>query len=130
MYHTFRLQKGQDLYKEIQEYVVENNIQAGIVLCCVGCVYTLRMRLANGVNILEKEDMYEIVSMTGTLSLEGSHLHISFSDREGHTLGGHLVAGCLINTTAEICLLSLEDRVFCREDDEATGYDELVIYPK
>lgn len=78
-------------------------------------------------NIHAWEEDMEIVSLTGTVSLHGSHLHISLSRRDLSVLGGHLMPGCLVNTTAEIILLELPGLSFTREFDEETGYDELSI---
>jgi predicted DNA-binding protein with PD1-like motif len=36
---------------------------------------------------------FEIVAITRTISIHGSHLHSSVSDGAGQTVGGHLVAG-------------------------------------
>ncbi|MBQ9988085.1 MAG: DUF296 domain-containing protein, partial [Erysipelotrichales bacterium] len=83
--------------------------------------------LAEAVEFLEVEAHYEIVSLTGTLSTEGLHLHISVSDKEGRVWGGHLSDGCVIYTTAEIVLGELEQYTFTREMDENTGYKELVV---
>ena len=64
----------------------------------------------------------------GTLSPKGVHIHISVSDENGNTIGGHLKNGCIVNTTAEVCLLVFDNIKFDREFDETTGYDELVIH--
>ncbi len=71
---------------------------------------------------------FEIVSITGTVSIHGSHLHISVSDGDGKTIGGHLESGCKIYTTAEIVLAVFEDVVYKREFAEDSGYEELVVY--
>jgi predicted DNA-binding protein with PD1-like motif len=63
------------------------------------------------------------------LSTEGSHLHISLSDSTGTTIGGHLVDGCHVYTTAEIVLGIMPDYRFAREQDSASGYKELTVYP-
>ena len=126
MYKCFRLKKGMDLKKEIEDYAIKNQI-SGIILCCVGCLDKLVIRLAGGVKILEKEEKYEIVSVTGTLSPDGVHIHISVSDEFGNTLGGHLKDGCIIDTTAEICIEEFDEIKFNREFDKSTGYNELVI---
>lgn len=126
MYKCFRLTKGMDLKQEIEKFVTNNNI-SGVVLCSVGCLNKLRIRLADGNTILEKDGNFEIVSITGTLSPDGVHIHISVSDELGNTIGGHLKDGCIINTTAEVCLLIFDDIKFNREFDESTGYNELVV---
>ncbi len=126
MFKCFRLTKGMDLKKEIEKYAVENHI-SGIILCSVGCLSKLVIRLADGESILKKEEPFEIVSITGTLSPDGVHIHISVSDSNGNTIGGHLKDGCIINTTAEVCLQIFDDIQFSRKYDPSTGYNELVI---
>ena len=126
MYKCFRLTKGMDLKAEIEKYSINNNI-SGVVVCSVGCLNKLVIRLADGESILEKDGMFEIVSITGTLSPDGVHIHISVSDEEGNTIGGHLKDGCIINTTAEVCLVIFDNISFNREYDESTGYNELVV---
>lgn len=130
MYHALRLTYGQDLKKEIIAYCEKNNITAGTVLSGVGCVKDINIRLARAVNTLTKEGYYEIVSLMGTISKDGVHLHISLSDEEGVTIGGHLLDGNIINTTCEIVILELPNYEFTREFDESTGYKELVIRSK
>lgn len=126
MYQCFRLERGTDLKKFLEDYAIENHI-SGVVLSCVGCLSKLNIRLADSVTILEREEAFEIVSITGTLSEDGVHLHISVSDSKGNVFGGHLKNGCIVNTTAEVCLLEFEDIKLNREFDDNTGYEELVI---
>ena len=68
----------------------------------------------------------EIVSATGTIATGGVHVHLAVSDRDGKVTGGHLMNGCLVHTTVELCILS-SDVIFTREFDPKTGYNELVI---
>lgn len=126
MEHCFRLTKGMDLKKGIETYAINNKV-SGVILCSVGCLSKLNIRLADGETVLEKDGMFEIVSITGTLSEDGVHIHISVSDEEGKTIGGHLKDGCIINTTAEIVLEIFENIKFKREYDEETEYNELII---
>ena len=72
----------------------------------------------------------EIVSLTGTLCPDGAHLHIALSRRDGSCIGGHLVQGCLVNTTAELVIGELPDVAFHRPPDPATGYNELSVQPR
>ena len=127
MYQCFRLTKGMDLKEEIEKYAIDNNV-SGVVICSVGCLSKLVIRLADGESILEQDGMFEIVSVTGTLSPNGVHIHISVSDEDGNTIGGHLKNGCIVNTTAEVCLTIFDDIKFSREFDDSTGYDELVVH--
>ena len=125
--HAFRLTKGMDLLKSIKEYCAEHNIRAGIVLSGVGCVYRAKIRDAGGVEINEIDEDLEIVSICGTVSKNRCHLHVSFSKRDLSVVGGHLVEGCMVNTTCEVVLLEIENYIFEKEHDKSTGYDELKI---
>jgi uncharacterized protein len=124
MYHCFRFKENQDLKEEPKNYSIQNNI-SGVILCAVGCLKKNKIRLADGGTILEKEEQFEIVSITGTLTKDGVHIHISVSDKNGNTIGGHLKNSCIVNTTVEVVLL--ENIKFKREYDDSTKYDELVI---
>lgn len=125
MFIVKRLHKGQDLKKEIENIVKENDLKAAVVLSAVGCVSHLEIRLAGGKDYLKTDGDYEIVSLNGTLSKDGVHLHITVSDRNGKTIGGHLCYNCLINTTCELVIESVDGYLFSREFDENTGYREL-----
>jgi predicted DNA-binding protein with PD1-like motif len=58
---------------------------------------------------------------TGTVSVNGSHLHISISDSTGKTIGGHLMEGCKIYTTAEIVILTCNEFIFKRKMEQSPG---------
>ncbi|MGA1484026.1 MAG: PCC domain-containing protein, partial [Vulcanococcus sp.] len=72
----------------------------------------------------------EILSLSGTLSPDGAHLHVAIADRNGTVIGGHLCAGSLVRTTAELVIGLLPEWQFRRELDPATGYAELRISPR
>ena len=127
--YTFRLKPDEDLFNEIEMVVLEKNIQAGCVLCSVGSLTHANIRFANLENHTEYEGYFEIVSLTGTVSTNGSHLHISISDSEGKTIGGHLMPGCKVYTTAEIVFAAFDDVIYKRELlPNDSGYEELVVY--
>ncbi len=107
MYHCFRLRRGQDLYEEIEAYVKAHHIAAGAVVSGVGCVSRWRLRDATGVRVRSGEEDVEIVSLMGTVSEYGCHLHASFSREDLSAFGGHLLPGCTVNTTAEIVLAEI-----------------------
>ena len=126
--YTFRLPSGQDLFDSIQGFVEEKRIQAGCVLSGVGSLTHATIRLANREFNSEYDGHFEIVSITGTVSMHGSHLHLSISDEDGKTIGGHFESGCKIYTTAEIVLAVFEDVIYKREFAEDSGYEELKVY--
>jgi predicted DNA-binding protein with PD1-like motif len=128
--YTFRLKSGQDLFDSIEGFVMEKQVKAGCILSGVGSLKHATLRLANREQFTDYDDHFEIVSVTGTVSMFGSHLHISISDGDGRTIGGHLGSGCKIYTTAEIVMAVFEDVVYKREFAEDSGYEELTVYER
>jgi predicted DNA-binding protein with PD1-like motif len=126
--YTFRLKPGQDLFDSIQAFVMEKQVKAGCILSGVGSLTHATLRLANRDFNSEYGGPFEIVSITGTVSIYGSHLHMSISDGDGKTIGGHFESGCTIYTTAEIVIAVFDDVVYKREFAEDSGYEELAIY--
>ncbi len=127
---TKRLLPGQDLRDEIEKVVHDHDVKAGVLLSIVGCLTSLRLRVADGVTVKEWSEKFEIVSGTGTVSVNDSHIHIAAANQEGMTIGGHLKQGCIVGTTVELVVLAFDDIAYVREPDAATGYDELVIREK
>ena len=127
--YAVRLRRGTDLLRAIEDFCVEHQICAGVLLSGVGCVTKARVRDAGGVNIVSVDEPMEIVSLMGTVSEKRCHLHVSFSKEDLSVIGGHLVEGCIINTTCELVIVELEDCVYDVEFDAETGYDELIVKP-
>jgi predicted DNA-binding protein with PD1-like motif len=44
-------------------------------------------------------------------------------------IGGHVAAGCVVRTTAELLIGVLPEFRFSRETDPQTGFAELVVRP-
>lgn len=125
--YALRLHPGQDLKHELDAFAKAQHLQAGFVITCVGSLRKVALRPANQKEPLLREEKYEIVSLVGTLSPDGSHLHISLSDSKGATIGGHLLEGNEIYTTAEIVIGEAEHIQFRRETDPETTYKELTV---
>jgi uncharacterized protein len=128
--YALRLKPGQDLRSELEKFAKATGLQAAYIITCVGSLNRATLRLANQSESTTFEGKFEIVSLVGTLAPDGPHLHLSVSDGTGKTLGGHLVEGCPIYTTAEIIIGEAQDLRFTREPDEQTGYKELKIHPR
>lgn len=123
--HVFRLIKGNDLKKAIVDYCLEENIKAGVIVSSVGCLDKCVLRNAGATEIKVINGPLEIISLNGTVSKNRIHLHLSVSDSDLKMFGGHLIDGCIVNTTTEIILLELNDYIFDKEFDINTGYYEL-----
>ena len=94
--YAIRLKPGTDLRRSIQSFVNENKLHAAWIVTCAGSLTNYNIRFANQQSGASGSGHFEIVSLGGTLSDNGSHIHISISDSTGKTIGGHLQEGCII----------------------------------
>lgn len=120
-----RLMPDEDLKKGINDIIKLNKIKSGVIISIVGSLNSATLRMADG-GIKAFKGPFEIVSAEGTIAENGIHVHIAISDKDGCVTGGHLRSCCLINTTAEICILETELSLK-RAFDPETGYKELFI---
>jgi len=127
-----RLRPNQDLKAELEKVIKNHGIGAGFIGACVGSLHQVTLRMAGArpekQDIRKLEGHFEIVSLVGTISTSGTHLHISVSDEDGKVIGGHLKEGSIITTTAEVVICYDESISFIRLLDNETGFEELTIY--
>jgi uncharacterized protein len=124
-FFTIRLKPRQDLKKELMAFAAKEKIKAGCIVTCVGSLEQTNLRFANQPEGKSLKGHFEILSLVGTFSDTSAHLHLSIADSTGATIGGHLLDGNLIYTTAEIVIGELTDLEFDREVDSTYGYQEL-----
>lgn len=123
-----RLHPGQDLRAALEAALGGQAAGAAFVLQGIGSLSVAQLRLAGAEQATELRGELEILTLAGSLAPDGAHLHISISDAQGQVLGGHVAAGCIVRTTAEILLAVLPDHEFSRELDAAgSGFRELVV---
>ena len=126
-----RLTPGQDLRAALEAAVQSHHCRAAFVLSGIGSLSTAGLRFAGAEQPTRLTGDMEILTLSGTLALDGartgSHLHMALSTSTGQVLGGHVAAGCIVRTTAEVLLALLPEWQFAREPDAATGFDELVV---
>jgi len=125
--HACRLAPGADLKAALERFRLEAGWAAAFVVAGIGSLDRAAVRYAGEPDADLIEGRYEILTLQGSLSADGAHLHIAVSDAQGRVTGGHVRPGCRIATTAEILIAILPGLRFAREDDAATGYPELVI---
>ncbi len=122
-----RLLPGDDLRLALEAWMGQQHEQAGCVLSAVGSLGVAQLRFAGAAEATTIRGDLEVLSLAGTLSPAGAHLHICLADRTGAVIGGHLCGGSLVRTTAELVLGLLPDWQFGRELDPATSWAELRI---
>lgn len=74
----------------------------------IGSLLVAPLRLAGQEDLTIREGDFEILTLSGCISPNGAHLHISVTNCSGCVIGGHLAAGALVRTTAEV-LVALEE---------------------
>ncbi|NHJ49516.1 MAG: DUF296 domain-containing protein [Asgard group archaeon] len=125
--HLIRLEKGEELLTSVLSYVKEQNILSGFL---------------SGIGALEKGTIgyfdikdikyhhipfneVELLSCSGNIARNKdtdepvAHIHILIGEKDGKSLGGHLVDG-IVSVTAEIYLVETRPIVY-RTKDEDTG---------
>ena len=122
-----RLKPGDDLRRTLEAWLGEQQEQAGCVISAVGSLSLAQLRLAGATQATAVHGELEIIKLSGTLSPDGAHLHIAVADSSGAVIGGHLCAGSLVRTTAELVIGLLPEWQFSRKLDLASGYAELQI---
>lgn len=122
-----RLNPGDDLRGAVEAALRASGCDAGFVLQGIGSLGVARLRYAGMAQPAALHGDLEILTLAGSVSPDGAHLHMSVSDAQGNVLGGHVGAGCVVRTTAEIVLALLPDHHFSRPLDPATGFNELRI---
>jgi predicted DNA-binding protein with PD1-like motif len=127
---AFRLLPGADLKSELVRLCTENQLQAASIVSAVGSLSQVCLRLANRREATKLHGKHEIVSLVGTLSKDGVHLHMAVANSDGKMVGGHVAEGSTIYTTAEIVIAELDDLVFAREQCPESGFKELIVNPK
>ncbi|XP_045917571.1 bifunctional protein GlmU-like isoform X2 [Micropterus dolomieu] len=132
--HAIRFGPGQELLGSLQTFVEERRLRAPFIITCVGSVTKATLRLANATStntneVVHLSGRFEIVSLVGTLNPD-AHLHICLSDKEGKTVGGHVLGDLEVFTTAEVVVGEAVDLQFTREMDVGTGFPELVVKPR
>jgi len=122
-----RLHPGDDLRRALEAALAERGLGAAFVLAGIGSLRPAWIRLAGAAAALEIDADLELLTLSGTIAAQGSHLHLSVADGTGRVSGGHAAYGCIVRTTAEVLLAPLPGWDFTREPDAQTGWSELVI---
>ena len=122
-----RLSPGADLRRALEEAVGSQSAGSAFVLAGIGSLTEASLRYADEATEARLAEPLEILSLSGSLSPSGAHLHMSVSDASGRVYGGHLGYGSTVRTTAEVLVAPLPDWSLTREQDASTGFKELVI---
>jgi len=123
---VLRLNPGDDLRAALDAAFTAAGQEAACVVSGIGSLTQARLRYAQQEEGAVLAGPLELLTLAGTLSPAGPHLHASVADAQGLVRGGHVLAGCTVRTTAEVVLALLPQWRFTRAHDPATGWQELV----
>ena len=96
---AIRLKPNEDLKQSLKDFSIQQNIQAGFILTAIGSLKQATIRFANQDHSTVFTDKFEILSLNGTIAIDGLHLHIAIADSQGKTIGGHVDNGCIVLST-------------------------------
>lgn len=124
---ALRLEPGDDLRGRLEALTRERGWRAAFVVAGIGSLRPAALRLADAATATVLPGPLELLTLAGSLSPAGAHLHASVSDAEGRVRGGHVAHGCAVHTTAELLIEVLDELVFDRTGDPRTGHAELQV---
>ncbi|XP_049763328.1 bifunctional protein GlmU-like [Schistocerca cancellata] len=132
--YPIRLQPGAEIKSSLLQFVKDRDLNAAFVITCCGSITQVILRYATSVEngiVTHKEERLvepmEILSLTGTVSQDGAHLHTCLGRHDGSVVGGHVIDSMVVQTTAEIVVGNAASYKFTRVMDCATGYGELCV---
>ncbi|PRY95302.1 hypothetical protein BCF33_0920 [Hasllibacter halocynthiae] len=124
---ALRLPEGAPLRESLQEAFDAQPEEGGFLAAAVGSLVHARLRPAG---LTEPRDIIgdlEIMTLSGTFSADGPHLHLAVANADGRMTGGHLLDGSVVRTTAEVVIALAGGVRFTRPEDPGTGLRELAF---
>jgi predicted DNA-binding protein with PD1-like motif len=123
-YLPLRLPPGEDLRHALEATAPGSG---SFVVSGIGSLWHPRLRFAAAEAETQLKGPFEILTLSGSITAEGAHLHIAVADGQGQVIGGHLCYGSRVRTTAEILTVRPEGWQLRRLHDATTGYLELQV---
>lgn len=124
-----RLPPGADLRRSLEELAHARFPDGAFVVCGIGSLSDPKLRLAGEDGETAYAGPFEILTLSGTLTRQGAHLHMSIASATGEVRGGHVPYGNRVRTTCELLLAESAGWGLGREHDGATGFLELAVQP-
>ena len=123
-----KLAPGSDLRLTLEELARRDGI-SGFVLGVVGNLTQASFQCPGQANPTVLEGDLEVITLNGTLSPEGVHLHLSLSDGACQVWGGHLEPGTIVQKGVDLLIGVLEQRDGSPEQQSSTARLEIAVLP-
>ena len=125
-----KLAPGSDLRLSLEELAQRDGI-SGFVLGVVGNLTKASFQCPGQAEPTVLEGDLEVITLNGTFSPEGVHLHLSLSDGACQVWGGHLEPGTMVQKGVDLLIGVLEQREGrpARQTAAATPRIEIAVLP-
>ena len=123
-----KLAPGSDLRLSLEELAQRDGI-SGFVLGVVGNLTKASFQCPGQAEPTVLEGDLEVITLNGTFSPEGVHLHLSLSDGACQVWGGHLEPGTIVQKGVDLLIGVLEQRDASPAPQAATPRIEIAVLP-
>ena len=125
-----KLAPGSDLRLSLEELAQRDGI-SGFILGVVGNLTKASFQCPGQATPTVLEGDLEVITLNGTFSPEGVHLHLSLSDGACQVWGGHLEPGTIVQKGVDLLIGVLEQREGrpARQTAAATPRIEIAVLP-
>ena len=124
-----RLPPGADLRRSLDTHTFPDGSCSGFVVAGLGILMNPKLRFAVASEETTISGPVELMTISGSLSKDGAHVHVAVANAQGQLFAGHLCYGSVVRTTVELLLAPVPGFELHRTHDTATGFKELVVYP-
>ena len=123
-----KLAPGSDLRLNLEELAQRDGI-SGFVLGVVGNLTKASFQCPGQAEPTVLEGDLEVITLNGTFSPEGVHLHLSLSDGACQVWGGHLEPGTIVQKGVDLLIGVLEQREGRPTRQTAAPRIEIAVLP-
>ena len=123
-----KLAPGSDLRLSLEELAQRDGI-SGFVLGVVGNLTKASFQCPGQADPTVLEGDLEVITLNGTFSPEGVHLHLSLSDGACQVWGGHLEPGTIVQKGVDLLVGVLEQRESSPAQQSSTPRLEIAVLP-
>jgi len=123
-----KLAPGSDLRLSLEELAQRDGI-SGFVLGVVGNLTKASFQCPGQAEPTVLEGDLEVITLNGTFSPEGVHLHLSLSDGACQVWGGHLEPGTIVQKGVDLLIGVLDQREGRPARQTATPRIEIAVLP-
>ena len=104
MEHSFyKLSSGADVFNSLDQLKIHTN-STSFLISAVGDLSGVSFKCPLNEKPIRLEKKLEVITLSGYLTSEESHIHISVSDDNCNVFGGHLLPGTTVHKSLEILL--------------------------